>query len=99
MDDIWNKPVNDLRFTAPMLRVLERQKITTCGELFANFAAHMGAASAMAAGAEPFIQTDRVSNCAGAHRMSRRLEDRFGRRSAARWTDEASADDQICRGS
>lgn len=59
MDDIWNKPVNDLPFTAPMLKVLERQKIATCGELFANFAAHMMAASGMAAGAELFIQTDR----------------------------------------
>jgi hypothetical protein len=59
MDDIWNKPVNDLAITAPMLKVLERQKIATCGELFANFAAHMMAASGMAAGAELFIQTDR----------------------------------------
>ena len=59
MDDIWNKPVNDLPFTAPMLKVLERQKIATCGELFANFAAHMMAASGMAAGAELFIHTDR----------------------------------------
>ena len=59
MDDIWNKPVNDLPFTAPMLKVLEHQKIATCGELFANFAAHMMAASGMAAGAELFIQTDR----------------------------------------
>ena len=59
MDDIWNKPVNDLRFTAPMLKVLERQKIAKCGELFANFAAHMMAASGIAAGAELFIQTDR----------------------------------------
>jgi hypothetical protein len=52
MDDIWNKPVNDLPFAAPMLKVLETQKIVTCGELFANFAAHMMAASGMAAGAE-----------------------------------------------
>ena len=59
MDDVWSKPVNDLPFTAPMLRVLERQKIATCGELFANFAAHMMAASGMAAGAELFIHTDR----------------------------------------
>ena len=59
MDNIWNKPVNDLPFTAPMLKVLERQKIATCGELFANFAAHMMAASGMAAGAELFIHTDR----------------------------------------
>src|SRR5262249_33363272 len=59
MDDIWNKPVYDLPFTAPMLKVLERQKIATCGELFANFAAHMMAASGMATGAELFIQTDR----------------------------------------
>jgi hypothetical protein len=59
MDDIWNKPVNDLPITAPMLKVLERQNIATCGELFANFAAHMMAASGMAAGAELFIQTDR----------------------------------------
>ena len=59
MDDIWNKPVHDLPFTPPMLKVLERQKIATCGELFANFAAHMMAASGMAAGAELFIQTDR----------------------------------------
>ena len=59
MDDIWNKPVNDLPFTAPMLKVLERQKVATCGELFANFAAHMMAASGIAAGAELFIQTDR----------------------------------------
>jgi hypothetical protein len=59
MDDIWNKPVNDLPFTAPMLKVLERQKIATCGELFANFAAHMMAALGMAAGAELFVQTDR----------------------------------------
>ena len=58
MDDIWNKPVNDLPFTAPMLKVLKCQKIATCGELFANFAAHMMAASSMAAGAELFIQTD-----------------------------------------
>jgi hypothetical protein len=59
MDDIWNKPVNDLPFTAPMLKVLERQKIATCGELFANFAAHMMAASGMVAGAKLFVQTDR----------------------------------------
>ena len=59
MDDIWNKPVNDLPFTAQMLKVLERQKIATCGELFANFAAHMMAALGMAAGAELFVQTDR----------------------------------------
>ena len=59
MDDIWNKPVNDLPFAAPMLKVLETQKIATCGELFANFAAHMMAASGMVAGAELFIQTDR----------------------------------------
>jgi hypothetical protein len=59
MDDIWNKPVNDLPFTVPMLKVLERQKIATCGELFVNFAAYMMAASGMAAGAELFIQTDR----------------------------------------
>jgi len=58
MDDIWNKPVNDLPFTAPMLKVLGRQKIATCGELFANFTAHMMAASGMAAGAELFIQID-----------------------------------------
>src|SRR5215467_906007 len=42
-----------------MLKILERQKIATCGELFANFTAHMMAASGMAAGAELFIQTDR----------------------------------------
>ena len=59
MHDIWNKPVNELPFTAPMLKVLERQKIATFGELFANFAAHMMAASGMAVGAELFIHTDR----------------------------------------
>jgi hypothetical protein len=59
MDDIWNKPVNELPFTAPMLKVLESQKIAMCGELFANFAAHIMAASGMAASAELFIQTDK----------------------------------------
>jgi hypothetical protein len=67
MDDIWNKPVNDLPITAPMLKVLERQNIVTCGELFANFAAHMMAASGMAAGAELFIQTDRGCQIAPGH--------------------------------
>jgi hypothetical protein len=59
MDDIWSKPVNELPFTAPMLKVLESQKIATCGDLFVNFAAHMMAASGMVAGAELFIRTER----------------------------------------
>jgi hypothetical protein len=59
MDDIWNKPVNELPFTAPMLKVLESRKIATCGELFANFAAHIMAASGIVAGAELFVRTEK----------------------------------------
>ena len=74
MDDIWNKPVNDLPFTAPMLKVVERQKIATCRELFANFAAHMMAALGMGAVPSCSSRPTGVSNCARAHRMNRRLE-------------------------
>jgi hypothetical protein len=77
-----------------MLKVLDRQKIATCSELFAKFAAHVMAASGMAAGAELSPKPTGVSNCASAHWTNRRLEGRSGRRSDARWTDEA-ADDQI----